>query len=616
MDPDPRRGPLLDAYATQRCPVRLQHRYDDAVEGSEERSSSLQRRVDAGRAHEQAVLASLRAALGDRLVEVAGDDREERQAASLTALASSAVAIAGAWLPGDLEGRRSGRPDLLVAGADGWLPVEIKLHLLTASGSGSLDSSTLADPRPAASEALPGLRFRKGGALPRDLLQLAHYRRMLEALDLAATEEGVLGGVIDGSERLWWVDLDGPAGSRGQGPLERYDALFAERLALVDAVVARNRDRSLPRPLEPRWHKECEGCEYEEVCRSELEERDDVSLVRWSTPDVLASLRAAGIDRREALGQVDLEVVELARTLSDSSMPIDVLLEAARQHDPETPLVDVARHRYGARRRIERSGISTVGDLLGRDPASLEVAALRDVDRLVRRARAHQAGGVVRLRHAHEIDAARADVEVDVDMESYDHATYLWGALVTCHVPVVGISEGYRAFADFERLDDEVEATIFGDFWAFLTELRQEVRRQGRSFRAYCFWRAAEEGQMRRALRAGGDDLPSPRALERFFASEEWVDLHEVVSSQLQTDGPLGLKALAGRAGFEWRDEDPSGEASMAWYEHARDGDAASRQRLLDYNEDDVRATRALRVWLDGPARALPHLDDLPGLVR
>ena len=48
----------------------------------------------------------------------------------------------------------------------------------------------------------------------------------------------------------------------------------------------------------------------------------------------------------------------------------------------------------------------------------------------------------------------------------------------------------------------------------------------------------------------------------------------------------------------------------MAWYKEAAAGDESARQRLLEYNEDDVLATRALREWLDGPARSLPHLDD------
>jgi predicted RecB family nuclease len=52
----------------------------------------------------------------------------------------------------------------------------------------------------------------------------------------------------------------------------------------------------------------------------------------------------------------------------------------------------------------------------------------------------------------------------------------------------------------------------------------------------------------------------------------------------------------------------------MLWYEVATNDDSVtatdSRQRILEYNEDDCRATKALRDWLNGPARALPHRDD------
>jgi predicted RecB family nuclease len=216
---------------------------------------------------------------------------------------------------------------------------------------------------------------------------------------------------------------------------------------------------------------------------------------------------------------------------------------------------------------------------------------------------------------ADELHGAGADVEVDVDMESYEHATYLWGAFVTNNVGLEGIEEGYRAFVTFDELTDEAEAEIFADFWTWLTQLRTAVRAKGRSFRAYCFWRAAEESQMKRAAEIGAESIPAVRELERFFRSSEWVDLHELSKNQLLTEGPLGLKVLAGYAGFSWRDEDPSGEASIAWYEEAIGDDQAaaqaSRLRLLAYNEDDVLATRALRRWLEGPARVLPHVDEV-----
>jgi predicted RecB family nuclease len=107
------------------------------------------------------------------------------------------------------------------------------------------------------------------------------------------------------------------------------------------------------------------------------------------------------------------------------------------------------------------------------------------------------------------------------------------------------------------------------------------------------------------------DDLTAFRRAE----PAQWIDLHDVAKRQLQTEGPLGLKQLAMAAGFRWRDVNPSGEASILWYEEATRGDEltahAARERLVEYNEDDCRATKALRDWLNGAARSLPHRDDL-----
>jgi predicted RecB family nuclease len=55
----------------------------------------------------------------------------------------------------------------------------------------------------------------------------------------------------------------------------------------------------------------------------------------------------------------------------------------------------------------------------------------------------------------------------------------------------------------------------------------------------------------------------------------------------------------------------------MRWYRDAvgMDGDPAQpdqRRRLLEYNEDDVRATKTLREWMSSPSvNELPFVGDL-----
>jgi predicted RecB family nuclease len=65
------------------------------------------------------------------------------------------------------------------------------------------------------------------------------------------------------------------------------------------------------------------------------------------------------------------------------------------------------------------------------------------------------------------------------------------------------------------------------------------------------------------------------------------------IGRKLQT-----LKTLAEYLGFTWRDAHPSGAAAVEWFDRwCRERDPAVKQRILEYNEDDCRATRVL---LDG----------------
>jgi predicted RecB family nuclease len=203
-------------------------------------------------------------------------------------------------------------------------------------------------------------------------------------------------------------------------------------------------------------------------------------------------------------------------------------------------------------------------------------------------------------------------------MESDGEHTYLWGAYVRLAPGVCGLEgvEGYHSFVSWERPTSDAETRIFAEFWHWFSSLRATCDARALSFAAYCFWAQAEDGAMNRAVATPHEDGPTLEDIDAFRTQRpaQWIDLHELAASQIQTAGPLGLKVLARAAGFEWRDENPSGEASMAWFASAREGADAHewRQRILAYNEDDCRATQALRDWLNGPARALAHRDE-PG---
>jgi predicted RecB family nuclease len=222
------------------------------------------------------------------------------------------------------------------------------------------------------------------------------------------------------------------------------------------------------------------------------------------------------------------------------------------------------------------------------------------------------------VRRVDRVEVPRADVEVDVDMESFgDAGAYLWGALLSG--ADIGLAQGYRAFATWEPVPTEDEARSFAEFWAWLRDVRERTEAAGLTFRAYCYNALAENRWLFGTVERFGDHpgIPSKREIQSFVDSEEWVDLFRSVTDQFLCSHGKGLKVIAPVAGFAWRDPEAGGEASMRWYRDAvgMDGeipDDGQRERLLRYNEDDVLATRALREWMTTRAQTeVPFMFDL-----
>ncbi len=200
-----------------------------------------------------------------------------------------------------------------------------------------------------------------------------------------------------------------------------------------------------------------------------------------------------------------------------------------------------------------------------------------------------------------EVRVRRADVEVDVDMESFlEDGAYLWGTLRTER----GVTQGYRPFVTWEPLPCADEGRSFAEFWVWLQSVRDEAHARGRTFAAYCYSEAAENRWMLgSALRfAGAPGVPTVEAVQAFIDSDDWVDVYATVARDFLCPSGRGLKKVAPVAGFTWADPEAGGEASMGWYRRAvgLDGavDLTQRTRLLQYNADDVMATKVLREWM------------------
>jgi len=73
-----------------------------------------------------------------------------------------------------------------------------------------------------------------------------------------------------------------------------------------------------------------------------------------------------------------------------------------------------------------------------------------------------------------------------------------------------------------------------------------------------------------------------------------------------------GIKHIAKWIGFQWRDLDPSGANSIAWYnEYLNDsGNPRLRQRILDYNEDDCYAMLAIKRHFEHYQQKVQVIDD------
>lgn len=520
----------------------------------------------------------------DRIDDEAGwrADRQTRLAQTVSALESSASVIWNPLLPPDISGHRSGEPDLVLLATTGghYFPLDVKAHRVARAGSANLHPfehplASLLGKVPS-DELLPTARC---GHLE-DLLQLAHYDAMLAALGLAPDDlhyGAIIGLASDGSGEpvVTWVDLN-EVGLRYRTDLslevrsgsvrDYYRDAFSDALAVSERAHEIAAGEALP-PLSEPWFAEgiCSSCAWRKPCGDQMLTMSHVSLVR-----PLSALRLA-------LRANEIRTVENLAHVEDEQL--------------------LARPAW--RQAVRRARMALAGEAV---PMALypELRTNDVAPRLWRRPDASSSWPI-----------ARADVELDVDMECTEAFVYLWGTLLSYPnqgVRLAGYEPGYRGFGgSFPEMSEAAQCEVFLDFWAFLDAVRTSCVIAGVSFKAFGYnLGSAEDRWMNRCaalLDANEGGVRWAGRLAALRNSGDWLDLLPAVRSRFESLNGLGLKLVATSLGFKWRDEDPGGANSMFWYAIARDDAdenvrAAYLRRLLDYNEDDVKATLFIRDWL------------------
>ncbi len=630
-DDDPQRYVRLDvsavrslgAYIAKQCPVVAQNRHDPTITAEPAPpSEAVERRFAAGRLFETEVIQQLREAWPD-LVIVAPESPSPAET-TLAAMGDGVQVVAGGHLPDDTAGHRVGRPDVLVRdgpalGPNGrwaYLPVDIKHHLTLQDDPGGAfgpaSCSAFHSPSRTDAEALPDRWSRKR---PEDVMQLAHYWRMLEACGHAA--EGIrVGGIIGVECMITWLDLDLPVwrdGGKARSSFDRYDFEFAFRLDIIARAMEQGSADAEPRLVVPLFKSDCAECEWRDLCVPRLEETDDVTLVPKVGYVQWRMHVARGVTTRRELAALDWRTA----TLIDQGVDVARWLDQAEGLPDDASIGDVRIRAPKQRQTLQAAGVRTVGELrcLDAQTAKYSDASLSSLAKSIDLARVGLAGEVVRARGVDSVIVPRGDIELDIDLECYGERVYLWGVLTSRR----GSEESYESFVTFGELDDEHECEVFRRFWASITDLGAAAAAAQLTLRAYCHSAGTENRFLRSAARrfAGMPAVPDLDEVDAFINGDEWVDMRVFVGDHLITPVGTGLKVLAPYAGFRWRDDDPGGEQSLNWYELAvADPDesirAENRERLVAYNEDDCRAMLALRAWLTNEGGNLRSIEDLP----
>ena len=188
------------------------------------------------------------------------------------------------------------------------------------------------------------------------------------------------------------------------------------------------------------------------------------------------------------------------------------------------------------------------------------------------------------MKEAIDIPGSERELFFDIEVDPMQNFCYLHGFVERSNGD--NNTEKYVAFYATD-LSNAAEEKAFVDALNYI--------RQNQPCTIYYY--SKYERTMWRKLQLKYPDACSTDEIETLFDPGNSIDLLEIVRKY--TEWPTrdhSIKTLAQFLEFKWRDTDPSGAASIEWFQRWSwaPWDQKIKQRILEYNEDDCLATRVL----------------------
>jgi predicted RecB family nuclease len=239
--------------------------------------------------------------------------------------------------------------------------------------------------------------------------------------------------------------------------------------------------------------------------------------------------------------------------------------------------------------------ISSIHELAAINPQAFIVGAKTvfpgigpgSLEKFHARAKLLASDGKAYLRAPVHLPAASLEIFFDIEVDPMRDVCYLHG-----FVERRGGDTGTERFVAFfsDEATPEGEEESFAGAWRYLQASQP----------CAIYYYSKYERTLYRKLQRKYPHVCTEAEVEALFDPTRTIDLYFDVVLKA-TEWPtrdFSIKTLAKYLGFKWRDVHPSGAASIEWFDRwITTRDPAIRQRILDYNEDDCRATRVL---LDG----------------